>query len=393
MSLRLSFAAVAAVLAGCSISSPPRDVRPAPASPAAHHVVAPLRNELTNQPSSLGWTDATTLTNATINTPIRYSFAITREGTPITAFEVSHEKLLHLIVVRNDLRHFQHLHPELDAVSGQFTVSFAFPEHGTFALFADFAPDRGEPTVLRKDVTIGAATIPAQLSVDDGAQTAGSYVVTPSVQSPIPAGQGQIFLFGITKDGQPVSDLQNYLGAKGHAVILKERTLEYLHAHPSDHGGGHGGMLMPGPAEVMFETNLTSPGRYRVFQQYRPEGQLITVANTYEVTSPPNDVSNGISETDVPMQEIAVEAFQWGYSPNVIRVRKGSHVMLLLTTRDVAHGFNLPDFDVSETILPGQMTMTTFTADKTGTFLFGCDIACGEGHVRMSMTGGSFIVE
>jgi heme/copper-type cytochrome/quinol oxidase subunit 2 len=203
-----------------------------------------------------------------------------------------------------------------------------------------------------------------------------------------------MFIFGITKDGKPVTDLQNYLGAKGHAVILKEGTLDYIHAHPSDHGGGHGGMVMPGPGEVIFMASLLTPGRYRVFQQYRPEGHLITVANTYEVVAPPSDISTDTSaEGDFPTQEFSVEAFQWGFSPNVIRVKEGTRLMLHLTTRDVPHGFSLADFDVSETILPGKTTIASFVADKNGTFTFGCDIACGSGHPGMAKSGGTLIVE
>ena len=355
---------------------------------------APLRNELTKQPSTFGWNDVDGLRNVTPGVNQTYRFALTRDGTSVKDFVVEHEKLLHFIVVRNDLRDFQHLHPVLNPASGDFTVSLAFPESGTFALFADFQPQEGDATVLRKDVVVRAASTPTPLAVDDGPQTIHGYTVTPSVESPLPAGMEQMFIFGITKGGKPVTDLRNYLGAKGHAVILKEGSLDYLHAHPSDHGGGHGGMVMPGPGEVIFMADLATPGRYRIFQQYRPEGHLITVANSYEVTLPPSDVSTGdAASSDAPTQELAVEAFQWGYNPNVLRVKVGTNVVLHLTSRDVPHGFNLPDFDVSETIIPGTMTMTSFLAAKKGTFSFGCDVACGSGHPGMAASGGTLIVE
>ena len=354
----------------------------------------PLRNELTKNVSAFGWKDDADLTHAQAGAMQTYGFSITRNGVPVKDFQVEHEKLLHFIVVRNDLRDFQHLHPDLDQASGQFTVSVTFPEDGNYALFADFQPSEGEATVLRKDTVVAVASKPTTVATDVSPQTANGYTVTPTVESPLPAGD-QMFIFGISKGGKPVTDLQDYLGAKGHAVILKEGTLDYLHAHPADHGGGHGGMVMPGPGEVIFMASLPTPGRYRVFQQYRPEGHLITVANTYEVILPPRDVSSGTTTTEpgAPMAEIAVEAFQWGYLPNVIHVSKGTEVMLHLTTRDVAHGFNLPAFDVSETILPGKVTMASFVADKVGTFSFGCDVACGGGHPSMAANGGTLIVE
>lgn len=88
-----------------------------------------------------------------------------------------------------------------------------------------------------------------------------------------------------------------------------------------------------------------------------------------------------------------MEAFQWGFNPDVIRVKDGTRLVIHLTTRDVAHGFNVSEFDVSETILPGKTTTTTFVADRKGTFSFGCDIACGTGHPDMAERGGRLIVE
>jgi hypothetical protein len=38
----------------------------------------------------------------------------------------------------------------------------------------------------------------------------------------------------IEKDSKPVNDLENYVGAKGHSVIIKKGTLEYIHTHPGE---------------------------------------------------------------------------------------------------------------------------------------------------------------
>lgn len=384
LGVTLSACAAAPAVPQHSIPSSPTDMAP------MHRVT----NELTKKPSEFSFAPVSGLSEVSVGKETALAFTMIRGGKPVKDFLVAHEKRMHFIVVRNDLQDFQHLHPDLDEASGTFTVPVTFPEHGTYALFADFEPKEGEATVLRTDVNVGAATTPTTLVVDDGPQEAGGYVVTPSVESPLPTGTGQMFIFGITKNGKTVSDLQNYLGAKGHAVILKEGTLDYFHAHPAEQGGGHGGMVMPQAGEVIFMANLATPGRYRLFQQYRPEGHLITFANTYEVITPPNDVStNSGSDASGPTQEISMEAYQWGYSPNTVTVKLGTRVMIHLTTRDVPHGFNLPDFDVSETILPGKETMADFVADKEGTFGFGCDVACGSGHPQMAKSGGTLIVE
>lgn len=386
---------LAIALSACSMSTPSAPNRDANLiQPSAQSSSTSARNELTKQPSVFSLAVSSDLASVQPGVATTIVFTIDRGTAPVKEFTIEHEKLLHFIVVRNDLSQFQHLHPEFDTTTGQFSLPVTFPEDGTYALFADFQPQQGEATVLRRDVTIVSPSTPTALSADTGSQTADGYTVTPSVESPLPTGADQMFIFAVTKDGRPVLDLQNYLGAKGHAVILKEGSLDYLHAHPSDHGGGHGGMAMPGAGEVLFMASLTTPGRYRVFQQYRPEGHLITVANTYEVINPPADISTGEdAESSAPVTELAMESFRWGYSPNVIHVKQGTRVMIHLTTRDVAHGFNLPAFDVAETILPGKVTMARFVADKKGTFTFGCDVACGTGHSEMEKGGGTLIVE
>ena len=61
------------------------------------------------------------------------------DGTPIKTFDVLHEKLVHLIVVREGLDEFAHLHPEVDA-SGMITIEYAFPKSGKYRLFSDRQP-------------------------------------------------------------------------------------------------------------------------------------------------------------------------------------------------------------------------------------------------------------
>src|SRR5689334_7494603 len=50
----------------------------------------------------------------TAGVPAEFAFAITgADGRPVTAYDVEHERQLHLIVLRRDTAGFQHLHPVL----------------------------------------------------------------------------------------------------------------------------------------------------------------------------------------------------------------------------------------------------------------------------------------
>jgi cytochrome c oxidase subunit 2 len=81
---------------------------------------------------------------------------------------------------------------------------------------------------------------------------------------------------------------------------------------------------------------------------------------------------------------IKVSARRFTYSPNVIELKRGEPVTLELTTEDVFMGFNLPDFNVRSDIVPGKTSTVAFTPDKAGSFIFLCDVFCGDGHETMN---------
>jgi hypothetical protein len=87
--------------------------------------------------------------------------------------------------------------------------------------------------------------------------------------------------FAITKDGVPVHT-EEYLGAGGHLVALREGDLAYLHVHPTeDHADAEG--ADEHDDAIGFAATFPTEGRYRLFLQFKHEGRLHTVAFTQEV--------------------------------------------------------------------------------------------------------------
>jgi heme/copper-type cytochrome/quinol oxidase subunit 2 len=83
---------------------------------------------------------------------------------------------------------------------------------------------------------------------------------------------------------------------------------------------------------------------------------------------------------------VKIEARRFAYVPSQVTLRRGVPVTFELTSRDVAHGFSLPDFGVRAKLEPGEVARVAFTPDKVGTFTFLCDFYCGAGHEDMSGT-------
>ena len=90
------------------------------------------------------------------------------------------------------------------------------------------------------------------------------------------------------------------------------------------------------------------------------------------------------------VREVRVVASQFDFGPEVITVRQGEEIRLLLTTDDVAHGIGLREFGINANIDPGETTVVTFVADASGEFTFFCSVPCGAGHG--SMTGKLVVI-
>ena len=81
---------------------------------------------------------------------------------------------------------------------------------------------------------------------------------------------------------------------------------------------------------------------------------------------------------------IKITAKKFNYTPGTVTLKKGVPVILEFRSQDVLMGFNLPDFNVRADIVPGKATRLRLVPDKTGTFVFLCDVFCGTGHEEMN---------
>jgi hypothetical protein len=189
-------------------------------------------------------------------------------GATVRDFDVTHEKRMHLIVVRRDLSGFQHLHPEQDA-DGTWSTRATLAEAGSYRLFADFSRG-GEAQTLAADLRVDGPADLRALPAAAPVATTGGYEVRLDAGDAHP-GEPATLDFAITRNGAPV-ETEPYLGAGGHLVALREGDLAFLHVHPEEHADG-----------VAFEATFPTAGRYRLFLQFKHEGKVRTVAFTQEV--------------------------------------------------------------------------------------------------------------
>ena len=87
-----------------------------------------------------------------------------------------------------------------------------------------------------------------------------------------------------------------------------------------------------------------------------------------------------------PEREIHITAKKFEFTPDTITLKKGEPVVLVLSSQDRKHGFNVRAFGLRADVDPGETARIRFTPNKTGKFTFSCDVFCGEGHEDMTGT-------
>lgn len=194
------------------------------------------------------------------------------DGNSVTDFDLEHEKELHLIAVRADGQHFRHVHPEMDD-GGTWTIPWQWGAAGSYRVFADFVPaDTGEGITLSTSVQVAGDLVPVPAEPAATTTVDGFDV---SVEGDLVAGSASELTLTVTRNGEPVTALEPYLGAFGHLVALRDGDLAYLHVHP--HGEAPQAGETSGP-EIVFEATAPTSGRYLLYLDFQVDGQVRTAA-------------------------------------------------------------------------------------------------------------------
>ena len=112
---------------------------------------------------------------------------------------------------------------------------------------------------------------------------------------------------------------------------------------------------------------------------------LVILTLFLSACSPETPSENVFSEDDIKeFKEFHITAHQFAFEPEIIEVQSGDKVRLVITSKDVAHGFALPEYGINVRIDPGETEIVEFVADKEGTFTIVCSVFCGADHGEMN---------
>jgi len=215
-----------------------------------------------------------------------------REGRPARGVSVSHDRILHVIIISEDLSVFAHVHPEDFGLiskemirSAQFGVRYDFPRAGRYLVAADAAVN-GTHISNHFIVEASGDTVMAAPRKDLSREKKfGDYDVTFSSEPEhITAKKETLLRYEIKENGKPVTDLETYLSAPMHIAIVLTDLTDFMHAHgsaPGAHAGhqpaGHIHGTSDSELGPVIEAKVVFPvkGTYRIFSEVKHKERVL----------------------------------------------------------------------------------------------------------------------
>lgn len=189
----------------------------------------------------------------------------------VRRFAAVHEKTFHLFVISRDLEYFQHVHPDVRP-DGTIVLEQAIPP-GEYMLFADFLPEGGTPQMVQRAIIspgrAGWRRIPGEARETRQSSAEGITVSLETAAARAGKELPMTFTMIDTASGAPVTDLQPYLGAPAHILMVRSDLGDAVHAHPEE-------VTTAGPT-VSFHPLIPTAGVYKLWIQVQRAGKVITV--------------------------------------------------------------------------------------------------------------------
>lgn len=192
---------------------------------------------------------------------------------PVTEFTPIDGSDVHVVAVRRDLTGYQHITPEPSEDGTWWAALNLTP--GPWRLFANF-----EPTGLGEDIQLGVdldvagdfKAVPLPPASTQAEVDGFTVTLTGEFNASEEKGLG----IEVTRDGEPVTDLQTQPEYYVHAVAIRPSDFGYVHLHADQ-------AIDPGPW-LPIGGVAPSQDLYRLFVEFKQGGMTYAVPFTIEAT-------------------------------------------------------------------------------------------------------------
>ena len=206
-------------------------------------------------------------------TELVFTVAEPDTGARVREFITVHEERFHLFIVSRDLEYFAHVHP-MAVADGSFFLRHTLPA-GEYMLIADFLPATGTPQMVQRAIIVpgnrGGGDRGSGVGGRGSTFEAGGIRGVLEAENLVPGKESQLKVtFSDVATGAPVTDLEPYLGAPAHMLMVRSDLSDAAHEHPEETAAG-------GPT-VSFHPIIPAAGDYRLWVQVQRSGTVLTFA-------------------------------------------------------------------------------------------------------------------
>jgi copper transport protein len=226
------------------------------------------------------------------------------DGNPVEGLTREHDRILHTIVVSQDLQTFSHLHVEdtghVDhemVHSGVFPVRYTFPRLGRYLVGVDYTV-RSQTFADDFIVSVQDANTQKTSKPDFTREKTFTGMIVKLSSGKLTAGVPGKLTYTFMENGKPVKDLHPYLSAAMHLSVVKTDLRKFVHTHaelpqsvwdsivtPRDPYAKHAHVFLPesfGPKLVAYVV-FPVEGTYEIFGEVNRGGKIVLTRFTVEV--------------------------------------------------------------------------------------------------------------
>lgn len=220
--------------------------------------------------------------------PVIIKYSVKENGETVTDLQKVHDRVSHLVILSKDLQFFDHVHADFDPDTGLFSLQYIFHKKGTYVLFADYTLQKtGNTKVERDEIKVQQKKTETNRNPQKRSTDKDDIIVHQQIEPEnVQAGEDTRLTFRLeSESGDEINDIEPYLGAPGHLIIISKDTKLFLHAHPDIAGmihkpagqtHNHHTSNEPtrfGPA-IVFHTRFPTPGLYKLWLEFLRKGKL-----------------------------------------------------------------------------------------------------------------------
>ena len=185
----------------------------------------------------------------------------------ISDLEIVHDKIMHIVLVRDDLKHFDHIHPQASG-QGVFSVPFNFTSSGVYRTWIDFTIE-GMQHIVDFDINVPGNIESVEKNLLDGLKV--NFILPKEIAT---AKEAELKFEIFNNNNKPVPITEKFLAANAHLIAIDEALEEFNHNHDENFDKDN---------KLIFKHTFTKSGKYRLWAQFSVEGKVKTASFDIEV--------------------------------------------------------------------------------------------------------------